>query len=113
MKSKGERETTFSYENVKNAYDRIKNHWCSRNFFGQPWGFCKLRRIPSWDRSCHCYNEDIDTIVIPVGGGGLITGIAVAAIRDYKEPIGGRNVALVLTGGNIDGNVLTNILSQY
>ncbi|MMZ49756.1 L-threonine dehydratase catabolic TdcB [compost metagenome] len=38
---------------------------------------------------------------------------AVAAITDHKERIGGRNVALVLTGGNIDGDVLTKILSQY
>ncbi|MCM3172354.1 threonine/serine dehydratase [Paenibacillus sp. MER 99-2] len=37
----------------------------------------------------------------------------VAAIMDYKERIGGRNVALVISGGNIDGNVLTDILSKY
>lgn len=38
---------------------------------------------------------------------------AVAAIMEYKERIGGRNVALVLSGGNIDGNVLSDILNEY
>ncbi|WP_040978869.1 threonine ammonia-lyase [Oceanobacillus jeddahense] len=37
----------------------------------------------------------------------------VAAVMDYRERIGGNNVALVLSGGNIDGEVLTYILSNY
>ncbi|WP_235753872.1 threonine/serine dehydratase [Psychrobacillus sp. INOP01] len=37
----------------------------------------------------------------------------VAAVMDYRERIGGKNIALVLSGGNIDGNVLTDILSKY
>lgn len=37
----------------------------------------------------------------------------VAAVMDYRERIGGENVALVLSGGNIDGEVLTHILSNY
>lgn len=38
---------------------------------------------------------------------------AVAAIMEQRERIGGRNVALVLSGGNIDGHVLTSIMSKY
>ncbi|KQL21196.1 threonine ammonia-lyase [Cytobacillus solani] len=37
----------------------------------------------------------------------------VAAVMDYRERIGGKNIALVLSGGNIDGDVLTYILSKY
>ncbi|MBM7600983.1 threonine dehydratase [Virgibacillus halotolerans] len=37
----------------------------------------------------------------------------VAAVMNYRERIGGKNVALVLSGGNIDGEVLTHILSKY
>lgn len=37
----------------------------------------------------------------------------VAAVMDYRERIGGKNVALVLSGGNIDGNLLTSILEKY
>lgn len=37
----------------------------------------------------------------------------VAAVMDFKERIGGKNIALVLSGGNIDGDVLTDILSKY
>jgi threonine dehydratase len=32
---------------------------------------------------------------------------------EHKERIGGKNVALVMSGGNIDGDVLTKILSHY
>ncbi|MFC3750019.1 threonine/serine dehydratase [Paenibacillus sp. GCM10012306] len=41
------------------------------------------------------------------------SGTAVAAIMDYRERVGGTNIALVLSGGNIDGDVLTSILSKY
>ena len=153
-------------------------------------------------------NEDIDTIIVPIGGGGLITGIAVAAkaikpdiriigvqtescpaminsykhntfyeeypsqetlcdalvggvgklsyemakdyvddflivteesiakavsfmakeekyiveagscttvatIMEHRERIGGQNIALILSGGNIDGKLLTFILEKY
>jgi threonine dehydratase len=37
----------------------------------------------------------------------------VAAVMDYRDRIGGKNIALVLSGGNIDGDVLTDILSKY
>ncbi|WP_339317594.1 threonine/serine dehydratase [Paenibacillus sp. FSL R10-2734] len=37
----------------------------------------------------------------------------VAAIMDYRERIGGTNIALVISGGNIDGEVLTTILTKY
>lgn len=37
----------------------------------------------------------------------------VAAVMDYKEQIGGKNVALVLSGGNIDGDLLKDILLKY
>jgi len=37
----------------------------------------------------------------------------IAAIMEHKEKIGGQNIALVLSGGNIDGKLLTSILTKY
>ena len=37
----------------------------------------------------------------------------VAAVMDFKERIGGKNIALVLSGGNIDGDVLRNLMNKY
>lgn len=37
----------------------------------------------------------------------------VAAVMEHKERIGGKNIALVLSGGNIDGETLTHILKKY
>jgi len=37
----------------------------------------------------------------------------VAAVMEHQERIGGQNIALVLTGGNIDGTLLTSILGKY
>ncbi len=37
----------------------------------------------------------------------------VAAVMEHRERIGGRNIALVLSGGNIDGELLKNILEKY
>lgn len=37
----------------------------------------------------------------------------VAAIMEQRERIGGQNIALVLSGGNIDGKILTSILEKY
>lgn len=39
--------------------------------------------------------------------------LTVAAIMEHKEQIGGKNIALVLSGGNIDGELLTKILREY
>ena len=36
----------------------------------------------------------------------------VAAVMDHPEIIGGKNVALVLSGGNIDGAFLAKLLSE-
>ena len=36
----------------------------------------------------------------------------VAAVMDYPEIVGGKNVALVISGGNIDGSVLTKLLAE-
>lgn len=36
----------------------------------------------------------------------------VTAVMDYKERIGGNNIALVLSGGNIDGDILKSILCK-
>lgn len=43
-----------------------------------------------------------------VEGGSATT---VAAVMDYPERVGGKNVALVMSGGNIDGVLLQNILN--
>lgn len=37
----------------------------------------------------------------------------VAAVMDCRERVGGKNVALVLSGGNIDGKVLLSLMEKY
>lgn len=37
----------------------------------------------------------------------------VAAVRDFRERIGGKNIALIISGGNIDGDVLLKLLENY
>lgn len=36
-----------------------------------------------------------------------------AAVMEDPDRIGGREVALVMSGGNIDGDLLTEILNEY
>ena len=35
-----------------------------------------------------------------------------AAIMEHRERIGGKNIALVISGGNIDGDLMVEILNQ-
>lgn len=37
----------------------------------------------------------------------------IAAVIDFRERIGGKNIALVITGGNMDGDTLTSLLNKY
>lgn len=39
--------------------------------------------------------------------------LTVAAVMEHKERIGGKNIALILSGGNIDGKLLASILERY
>lgn len=39
--------------------------------------------------------------------------VTVAALMDHRDRIGGKNVALVLSGGNIDGVLLTELMNKY
>lgn len=39
--------------------------------------------------------------------------LTVAAVMDHAEEIGGSNIALVLSGGNIDGQVLASCLAEF
>ena len=39
--------------------------------------------------------------------------VTVAALMDHRDRIGGKNVALVLSGGNIDGALLTELMNKY
>jgi len=39
--------------------------------------------------------------------------VTVAALMDHRDRIGGNNVALVLSGGNIDGALLTELMNKY
>ena len=41
------------------------------------------------------------------------SALTVAACMDHLERIGGENIALVLSGGNIDGNLLTRLMNKY
>lgn len=42
------------------------------------------------------------------GGSAMV----VAAVREYPELVGGNNVALVITGGNVDGRMLARVLNE-
>lgn len=37
----------------------------------------------------------------------------VAAVMNYAERIGGKNIALIMSGGNIDGNILRDLMNKY
>ena len=37
----------------------------------------------------------------------------VAAVMEQRERIGGKNIALVLSGGNIDGDLLFQLMEKY
>lgn len=39
--------------------------------------------------------------------------VTVAAVMDHREKIGGKNIALILSGGNIDGKVLAELMIRY
>ena len=40
------------------------------------------------------------------------SALAVAAMRDYPDLVGGTNVALIITGGNADGQRLAHVLNE-
>lgn len=40
------------------------------------------------------------------------SAMAVAAVREYPEAVGGTDVALVISGGNADGRVLARVLNE-
>ena len=42
------------------------------------------------------------------GGSAMV----VAAVREYPDAVGGSNVALVITGGNVDGRMLGRVLNE-
>lgn len=41
------------------------------------------------------------------------SAVTLAALWEHGERIGGKNVALVLSGGNLDGNLLLTLLNEY
>lgn len=45
-----------------------------------------------------------------IAEGGSCT--TVAAVMDYAERIGGKNIALVISGGNIDGQLMAELLNE-
>ncbi|MGO5210411.1 threonine ammonia-lyase [Parafannyhessea sp. LCP21S3_E6] len=40
------------------------------------------------------------------------SAMVVAAVREFPERVGGKNVALVISGGNLDINILTSVLAE-
>jgi threonine dehydratase len=40
------------------------------------------------------------------------SAMAVAAVRDYPDVVGGSNVAIVISGGNVDGKRLAEVLNE-
>ena len=50
--------------------------------------------------------EEEQTVI--EGGSAMV----VAAVREYPELVGGSNVALVISGGNVDGQMLARVLNE-
>jgi len=40
------------------------------------------------------------------------SAMAVAAVRDHPDAVGGSNVAIVISGGNVDGKRLADVLNE-
>ena len=40
------------------------------------------------------------------------SAMVVAAVRDYPDVVGGKNVALVMSGGNLDVGILSSVLAE-
>lgn len=47
------------------------------------------------------------------GVGEVTSCMTVAAVRCHREQVGGTRVALVISGGNINGAVLDEVLRKY
>lgn len=45
--------------------------------------------------------------------GEVASCMTVAAVRNHREQVGGSRVALVISGGNIDGKMLDEVLREY
>src|SRR5207249_4316914 len=62
---------------------------------------------------------DLDAVIVPVGGGGLIGGVAVAlkalkpaALVNKRVGLEGKTCVLLLGGGNIDVNLIARIIER-
>src|SRR5207247_564271 len=55
---------------------------------------------------------DLDALVVPVGGGGFIAGVALAALLEYPQRFAGKRVGLPISGGNIDSRLLASVLMR-
>ena len=40
------------------------------------------------------------------------SAMAVAAVREYPDIVGGNDVAIIISGGNVDGEVLSRVLNE-
>ena len=45
-----------------------------------------------------------------IAEGGSCT--TVAAVMDFRERVGGKNIALVISGGNIDGDLMVKLMNE-
>lgn len=41
------------------------------------------------------------------------TVMFLAAVMEHRERIGGKNIALIMSGGNLDGDLLCKLLNEY
>ncbi len=65
----------------------------------------------------HEQNPDLEAVIVPVGGGGLIAGIALVLktlnpkVND-KVAVKNMDVGLIVSGGNIDMNLISRIIEK-
>src|SRR5207237_52622 len=60
---------------------------------------------------------ELDVLVVPIGGGGLLAGIATAAralnpLLEHPQRFAGKRVGIPISGGNIDSRVLASVLMR-
>ena len=118
----------FNFEEVKQAYERISpyvrktpleesfylNDDSRRYYFKLE----TMQRVKSFkirgamNKMLTLTEEEKQKGVATISSGNHGSCTTVAAVMDFRERVGGKNIALVISGGNIDGDLMVKILNE-